>query len=266
MSGSLRSLKAYDAHHYPRLVQRWRQVEKSHKLAMCLLIEAGGFPIYYLETRVPDPKHRWFYCSAGIHGDEAAGPEALIRWAERAKKIFQQLNVLLFPCLNPWGLVHNVRQDAQGHDLNRTYHSDNVPQTAAHKCLIAGKEFDLALFLHEDYDARGVYIYEIPMKSPFIGDRFIAAASRYIPADPRGVIEGARCYGGLIQRQVNPRRMPLAPEAFFLHFSLNSRSITVETPSEFHMDQRVAAHVAILQQAARYCCSLEARPVSCLLP
>ncbi len=257
----LRFLKAYDAHHYPRLVKHWRRIGATHGLSMHILAEAGGFPIYYLETRSPNPNHRWLYCSAGIHGDEAAGPEALIQWAEISKKAFQQLNVLLFPCLNPWGLVHNLRQDACGNDLNRTYHNENVPQTAAHKRLITGREFDLALFLHEDYDAKGVYIYEIPFKLPFIADRFIRASSEHIPPDSRGVIDGARCRGGLIQRKVNPRLMPLAPEAFFLHFSLNSRSLTIETPSEFHMDQRVAAHVAILQEAAQFCCSLGVRTV-----
>lgn len=257
----LRSLKACAAHHYPRLVKRWRRIEASHNLSMRLLIEAADFPIYYLETQCPNPNSRWLYCSAGIHGDEAAGPEALIQWAEKSKKAFQQINVLLFPCLNPWGLVHNLRQDAYGNDLNRTYHNDSIPQTAAHKRLITGREFDLALFLHEDYDAHGVYIYEIPFKLPFIADRFIKASSQHILPDPRGIIEGARCRGGLIQRKVNPRLMPLAPEAFFLHFSLNSRSLTVETPSEFHMDQRVAAHVAILQEAAQFCAALGMRGI-----
>ena len=255
----LQPLEAYHAHNYQRLVKRWRKIEKSRNLCMHLLAEAGGYPIYYLESRSPNPHCRWFYCSAGIHGDEAAGPEALIQWAETAKKIFQEVNVLLFPCLNPWGLVHNLRQDSHGNDLNRTYHDESVPQTAEHKRLITGREFDLALFLHEDYDARGVYIYEIPFKSPFIAHRFIAASSQHIPPDPRGVIEGARARGGLIQRKVSPRLMPLAPEAFFLHFSLNSRSVTIETPSEFHIDQRVAAQVAILHQAVKYCCSLGSR-------
>src|SRR3712207_8217480 len=37
------------------------------------------------------------------------------------------LPLLIFPCLNPWGLVNNTRADAEGRDLNRLFHTHTAP-------------------------------------------------------------------------------------------------------------------------------------------
>ena len=41
------------------------------------------------------------------------------------------------------------------------------------------------------------------------------------------------------------------PEAIWLHLYHSLRTFTVETPSEFALEQRVAAHVAVLDEVAR---------------
>ena len=74
--------------------------------------ENGGYPLYYLETHSPSAHAPRIYLSAGIHGDESASTEALLAWAENNSETLQSLQLLIFPCLNPWGLVHNKRGDA----------------------------------------------------------------------------------------------------------------------------------------------------------
>src|SRR5262245_4770465 len=60
------------------------------------------------------------YVSAGIHGDEPAGVLA-------ARQLLQDntwpghVDLWLCPCLNPTGFPLNLRQNAQGLDLNRQY-------------------------------------------------------------------------------------------------------------------------------------------------
>lgn len=255
---SLSAVQARSVHDYPHLMKRWKRVAISHHLTMRVMIQADGYPIYYLETRSPQPNRPWFYCSAGIHGDEPAGPEALIQWAESSKEIFKQLNVLIFPCLNPWGIVNNRRSNAQGVDLNRTYRDSNVPQTIAHKRIITGRKFDFALSLHEDYDGCGVYFYEnIPFKPPFIIKQLMAASSHYIPPDPHPIIEGDRARGGLIQQNKRSRFGNLGTEGYYLYPSITRRCVIIETPSEFHINQRVALQVINLRLAAEYCRLLE---------
>lgn len=210
---------------------------------------ADDFPLYVVES--PRSTGPQLYLSAGIHGDEPAAPEALLAWCERRAGALKRCGLLIFPCLNPWGLRHNSRNDAQGRDLNRGYHRHDIPVIGAQKEIIRGRGFDAAVMLHEDFDARGIYLYEIPGPRPYWGERLLAAASRHLPRESRSRVEGRRCVGGLIRVRVKPETMPEHPEAFFLRFGHTSRSITVETPSEFSMTARVAAHGAVLDEVMR---------------
>src|SRR6185312_15028223 len=60
------------------------------------------------------------YLSAGIHGDEPAGPLAALqllqenRWPEN-------VDLWFCPCLNPIGFTLNTRENSRGIDLNREY-------------------------------------------------------------------------------------------------------------------------------------------------
>ena len=41
------------------------------------------------------------------------------------------------------------------------------------------------------------------------------------------------------------------PEAVYLHLHHSERTFTIETPSEFSLNQRVRAHVAIIEECVR---------------
>jgi hypothetical protein len=153
---------------------------------------------------------------------------------------------MIFPCLNPWGLQHNNRLDARGRDLNRGYHRSDVPVIQSQKKILRGRKFDAALMLHEDFDAHGVYLYEIPGAKPFWGESLIAAAENYLPAEPRKRVEGRRCRHGVIRTRITPSSLPEHPEAFLLRFGHTMRSLTLETPSEFSLTARVRAQMAML--------------------
>lgn len=228
------------------LIKRWRALVRHAGWKMTKFATAGDIPLYVIES--PKTQGPQLYLSAGIHGDEPAAPEALLNWCERRLNALKQCRLLIFPCLNPWGLRHNCRSDAEGRDLNRCYHRDDVPVIKAQKEVVGKRQFDVAIMLHEDFDAQGIYLYEIPKAFPLWGERLLAAASRHLPCEPRSKVEGRRCHGGLIRVRVTPQTMPEHPEAFFLRFGHTARSLTIETPSEFSMAARVAAHGAVLDQ------------------
>jgi len=242
------------AHDYRRLIRRWRKVARKSGLAMRLLCEAGGHPIYALAPVRSSPGPRMYF-SAGIHGDEPAATEGLVTWAETHPHLLRAIGPLIFPCLNPWGLMNNSRFDQDGRDLNRCYNKRNVPVVVAQSQLMAGVHFDLAIALHEDFDAHGIYIYEISRRRPFLAEELILAASPHLPVDPRSRIEGRRANRGVIRRRITPDLMPDWPEAFALHFGGSARTLTIETPSEFDLDARTAAQVAMVDHAARRCLS-----------
>jgi murein peptide amidase A len=239
------------SHDYGFLFRRWRSVARARGLKLAPYASASGYELFCIETRRPDPSLPWIYISAGIHGDESGSTEACLEWMATTPLTARDFNVMIFPCLNPWGLVNNSRRDADGRDLNRTYHNDSVPQTAAHVARMAGRRFDLALCLHEDYDATGVYIYELRVVKPYWAENLLAAATRHMPADTRRSIEGRGNSAGIVRRAIKPEMMPEHPEAFVLCFHHCERTFTLETSSEAHIDDRVAAHVAMIECAVR---------------
>jgi protein MpaA len=251
--GRARPILSSRSHDYGHLVRRWRPVAKRRGLRFSHYASASGYELFYAETKKPAASAPWIYLSAGIHGDEPAATEACLAWTASTSHIPDDFNVMIFPCLNPWGLVNNSRLDEQGRDLNRTYHDDSIPQTAAHKAAIAGRRFALALHLHEDYDANGAYIYELREARPYWAGAMLEAASRHVPVDTRRSIDGRGSRAGILRRVVDVEEMPLHPEAFTLYFNHACRLFTIETPSEAHIDSRVAAHVAMIECAARLC-------------
>lgn len=274
MSGPFHRHKLYlsqhRAHDYAALIKRWETVAKTAGLRLQVLCEADKYPVYFLEhwtsadvERSKEPlkkkkvrvhtkrksgtdSRRSFYLSAGIHGDEPASTEGLIHWAENHLVEFaksQKFGFLIFPCLNPWGLVQNSRGNAAGIDLNRSFDQDNLAPISEMKDLVKGRRFDRAITLHEDYDAQGIYLYELSShKSLDIGEKMLSAMSDVIPLEPRKSIEGLRARKAIVRQRIGLERIPIAAESIHLFGRHTASAITVETPSEFCLAHRIEAH------------------------
>jgi murein peptide amidase A len=236
---------------YRLLLERWhRAVRGLNGTSLSIYGEAAGYPLAVVLTAEPDPGKPSLYLSAGIHGDEPAGVEGLIRWFSEFPELHGSFNWMIFPCLNPWGLERNVRTDAEGNDLNRFYNSRKIQQIKAQKSLMGGWRFSAAAHLHEDYDARGFYLYEINAGRPYFGERLRDTIAGVFPPDPRKTIDGHRSNNGLIRRRVTRDLMKGHPEAFFLHFHHAQRTFTFETPSESDLFLRVSAQKSFLKALA----------------
>ncbi len=240
-------------HDYGHLVARWRRIARGTGLRLQAFAKVGEFPVYHLRTR--GSLEGAFYVSAGIHGDEPAGPEALAQWAEAhlaaLVRADDALPLFILPCLNPWGLVENRRSDAKGRDLNRSFHRGISPIREL-KRLFAGGRFALGLTLHEDYDGRGVYLYEVHAAKTGIGAELLrACTSRAMPVDPRHTIEDFPFKNGLLARRVVPEDATVHPEAFAVYPEHTDHFITFETPSEFSLGARVRAQVRLIEACVR---------------
>jgi murein peptide amidase A len=190
------------------------------------------------------------YISTGIHGDEPAGPLA-------ARLLLQEnvwptgLEIWLCPCLNPTGFALNRRENREGLDLNRQYLVPEAEETLAHiDWLKRQPTFELCLCLHEDWEARGFYLYELnPDRLPSLGEAMIARVTTLCPIDRSEIIEGRPANGGIIRPDIDPRHRPQWPEAFFLITHKTRLSYTLESPSDFPLAVRVAALVAAVRTA-----------------
>jgi hypothetical protein len=245
-------LARHRAHDYPHLLERWRAVAKRTGLVMRRIAAGPEFNLYSVRSRRL-PREGTIYISAGIHGDEPAGTEALITWAEKNTRLLRSRPVFLVPCINPWGLVNNSRTDSRKRDLNRSFQDDSVAEIAALKRAIGRRRFSLGLTLHEDYDALGIYIYEIRGAVPYWGEALLRAASPHVPPEWREIVEGRECVGGMVRPELDMsifEEMGL-PEAVYLRLQGCPRVFTIETPSEYGLDRRVRAQVAVIEECVR---------------
>ena len=238
-------LQAQRSHDVPYLLRRWRAVARAAKLRLTTIHETGGHPVYFLTTR--HISARPLYFSTGVHGDEAASVLGLLEWAERNIEELRGGDAILIPLFNPAGLALNLRTDGAGEDLNRCFdHLDN-PHIAGWRSAMAGYVPRLAVCLHEDYDAQGLYAYELNFHSRLRpAQHCLASAHHILPRDPRHYIEGRPARAGVIR----PRKIPMTfdlPEAVALYEAGTACTITFETPSEFSLAQRTRAHVHLLQ-------------------
>jgi murein peptide amidase A len=175
-------LARHRAHDYLYLMERWRAVAKRAGLVMRRFAKGAEYDHYVVRSRKL-PRAGTIYISAGIHGDEPGATEGLITWAEKNTRMLKLRPFLLVPCINPWGLVNNSRTDSQRRDLNRSFQDDAILEIAALKREIGSRRYSLCLTLHEDYDAQGIYIYEIPHAKPYWGEAMLVAAGPYVPPD-----------------------------------------------------------------------------------
>jgi len=240
----------FRSHDYQHLVRRWRKVARAAGLQMNVFAQVSGYEVFVLVS--PQLGPGGIYLSAGIHGDETAGTEGLLRWAESNHVILRRLPCVIFPCLNPWGLVNNSRMDANGRDLNRTFQHDHVPHIQALKAFIKPHRFSLALSLHEDYDGHGLYLYELERRTPFWGEDLVEIARPLMAIEGRTMIDNRRASkAGLLRRKINAKKLQAIPEAVYLHLHHAERTFTFETPSEFALEDRVRVQVALIDECVR---------------
>jgi hypothetical protein len=209
--------------------------------------EAGGFKLFALhhQSTLNAQRSTRIYLSAGIHGDEPAGPLAALCLLQENQ---WPANVELWfcPCLNPIGFVLNRRDNDKGKDLNRDYRHLETAETRAHIAWLERQpQFDLCLCLHEDWESHGFYVYELnPENRPSLAEAIIARVAETCPIDRSEIIEGRPAQNGIIRPNLDPVTRPQWAEAFYLIVNKTRLSYTLEAPSDFPLITRVNALVA----------------------
>lgn len=190
------------------------------------------------------------YISTGIHGDEPSGPLA-IRQLMQDNHWPEELSIWLCPCLNPTGFPLNTRENSRGIDQNRDYRHLHTEETRTHvKWLQQKPDFDLALCLHEDWEAQGFYVYEQnPENRPSLACAIIEEAKNICPIDNSESIDNWPASNGIIRPKIPPEQREHWPEALFLISNKTRQGYTLETPSDFDLPLRVQTHVVALKAA-----------------
>ncbi len=275
-------LATHAAHDVEAVLAAWREIAAAAGLTRTELAEEGGFPVVAYETQAlltgqgrmrrarggaggasasggsggSSPSHAVYLC-AGVHGDEPAPVWGLVEWAHRNLALLKAKPFLIFPCFNPWGLANNTRHDSRGEDLNRLFHSTDRPLFRAWREFLAKRHFLLSLNLHEDYDARGIYVYELGRRGHDLGEPLLGACEHLIPREPGSDVDGNPIQRGIVQRKKNIRQIVeerlegAFPESIYLYLHHSRFALTFETPSEYSLYVRVRTHQQFIASAMK---------------
>ena len=185
--------------------------------------------------------------TGGIHGDEPAGPASILRFLARDNThLLQRFKFLILPCINPYGYVHSTRENKRDIDLNRSFEETGITEVDIVKETIAGQRFDFCIDLHEDWEAKGVYLYEAQRNGQWIGPEITRQIEKIGPIDGE-VGESTRPIADGVF-QVEPAWGAAGLVAYLFHFSADHAMIC-ETPTSWALDQRTAAHLTALDAA-----------------
>lgn len=237
--------------HWPDFLPAFALAAEAAGFVRTDLVDTAAGPISAWERRASGPR---IYVSAGMHGDEAAGPLAMLRLME--ERFFQtDIDWVLCPALNPTGLAAATRENSTGVDLNRDYLLKTTPEVVAHAAWLEARGVpDLFISLHEDWESNGFYFYEINLgvDEPCRAEDIIAAVNPWFPPDPGPLIDGHEARGpGWIYHEAEADVPEGWPEAIFMAKLGCPLSFTFETPSHAALADRVAAHCAAVRATCR---------------
>lgn len=224
------------------LVARFESAARAAKFRVERFGSVAGLPLLALTKRAPGPRPR-LYFSAGIHGDEPAGPLALLDLLE-AGAFDSRAHWLLCPLLNPTGFLRGTRENADGVDLNRDYKHLVSSEIRAHvRWLQRQPNFDFTICLHEDWESQGFYLYELnPTDRPSLVDEMLSAVEQCCPIETAAVIDGRESVArGLIRPIADPLQREQWPEAIYLVAHHTRLTYTLESPSALDLPTRTRA-------------------------
>jgi len=121
-----------------------------------LSYDAGKYPLFVVKSRQWDSNKATILVTGGVHGYETSGVQGAIRFLEtKADAYSKQLNIIVAPCLSPWGYETINRWNPNAVDPNRSFYEDSPSEeSAALMRYIAALELKLTahIDLHETTD------------------------------------------------------------------------------------------------------------------
>jgi protein MpaA len=241
---------------YATLVSAWKWLRGADAVSV-REVACVGAPRTLLAAEIAGPPGaRAISLSAGVHGDEPAGPWALYSIV-RDGLLDRGFSYRLWPCTNPSGYVRNARENAEGDDINRSFNrGGRTPEARAIVTANRNRTYALAIDLHEDFEAEGFYCYEpvIEGTAPLGAAIVRAMDENGFPvqalddAFDLGYPPEARHLRELERGRALPD--PQAERAFFegtpysLHMLRRAakRALTLETPRVRPWEERIAMH------------------------
>ncbi|HEV3155950.1 MAG TPA: succinylglutamate desuccinylase/aspartoacylase family protein [Candidatus Baltobacteraceae bacterium] len=250
------SKRARDIPPYDDLVAEWKSLRRIRGISL-REVACVNAPRTLLLTEFGSAGLPPVSICAGVHGDEPAAPWALLSLV-RDGLLASCFAYRIWPCTNPTGYQRGTRENAEGNDVNRSFgRGGTTPESRAIITSNRDRRFALTIDLHEDWESKGFYCYEPPVKDeegfyiPIV--RALDDAGLPVQEDWNGLDLGDPDYHpdeGRLKRGC-VLTDPVRTAAHFkdgLPFSVYTlgrsaeRTLTFESPSSLPWETRLAIH------------------------
>lgn len=116
----------------------------------------GSYPLYAVRSRTWNPDLPVVLVTGGVHGYETSGVQGALQWLrDEFGRHAEAVNLLMLPCISPWGYETINRWNPDALDPNRQFKpaSPAAEAALAMACVAAhGARVDLHVDLHETTD------------------------------------------------------------------------------------------------------------------
>ncbi len=114
------------------------------------------YPLFVVKTRHWQQHKKTVLITGGVHGYETSGVQGAIRFIKEYAHTYSEVfNIVVAPCISPWGYETINRWNAKAIDPNRSFYADSpAEESAALMQYIASLNIELSLHidLHETTD------------------------------------------------------------------------------------------------------------------
>lgn len=116
----------------------------------------GSYDLYAIKTKNWDASKPYILVTGGVHGYETSGVQGAIRFAQtRALEYAKDFNIVILPCLSPWGYETINRWNPDAVDPNRSFFLEsycNEATLAMQYVFSLNVDFLMHIDLHETTD------------------------------------------------------------------------------------------------------------------
>jgi len=97
-----------------------------------LAYQTTNYPLFIVKSRHWDNKKKTVLITGGVHGYETSGVQGAIRFIEsNAQKYTEFFNILVAPCISPWGYETINRWNPMAIDPNRSFYTGSPAEESA---------------------------------------------------------------------------------------------------------------------------------------
>ncbi|MBU2894254.1 M14 family metallocarboxypeptidase [Colwellia sp. D2M02] len=115
-----------------------------------LTIDKARYPLYAIKSKNWQADKKTVLVTGGVHGYETSGVQGAIRFAQTQAQDYQTLfNVIILPCISPWGYETINRWNPKAIDPNRSFYA-NSPAEESAAALNLMQSLDTEIYLHID--------------------------------------------------------------------------------------------------------------------